>query len=87
MPLSWHNLNENNHGTMNYYKGQTMEIEQMEKILKLMRDNNVAGFEVGDFKVTFFSAEAPAIRVTEDGEPITDDQALDDDLGLEYGEV
>jgi hypothetical protein len=60
-----------------------MEISEMEKILKLMRNNNVMGFEIGDFKVTFFGPESPAIKLDEDGKPISPSQQVDDDLGLD----
>ena len=64
-----------------------MEIERMREILKLMRENNVAGFEVGDFKVSFFANTGEMPRLDDDGNPIPRDQQIDDDLGLDYGEV
>ena len=66
-----------------------MEVDKMEQILKVMRENNVMGFEVGDFKVTFFAHERGGVApsVDEHGNEIDGRQRLDDDLGLDYDEV
>jgi hypothetical protein len=61
-----------------------MEIEQMKAILELMRENNVQGFEVGDFKVSFWGPHNPAVTgTTPEGVRIPTEQMIDEELGID----
>lgn len=60
-----------------------MEIQRMKEILELMRNNNVMGFEVGDFKVTFFSPSGELPKLDENGEPLHPRALLNDELGID----
>lgn len=59
-----------------------MEIEKMKEILELMQSMGVQGFEIGDLKVSFWNPiQRTSMEV--ERERISDEDLLDDDLGLE----
>ena len=62
-----------------------MELDRMKAILELMREQNVAAFEVGDFKVSFnpMAHVSHVATPMEAADKMPAFQALNHDLGID----
>ena len=58
-----------------------MEIEQMEKIIDLMISKDVAAFEIGEFKVSFWP-NAGSIPHNAERVNVPHEDQIDNDLGI-----
>jgi len=59
-----------------------MEIDQMEKIIDLMISKGVAGFEIGDFKVSFWSQPVGVPQTHAERTKLYSEDEIDADLGI-----